>query len=65
MKRKPNASTTKVKTESKTLRLKQTVIAEIDALAEQNNRNFNNMAETLMKLGMERYATDFNLQLRG
>jgi len=50
-----------LKTESKTLRLKANVVTEIESLAERNNRNFNNMAETLMKLGMEHYP---GLELR-
>tara|TARA_R100001369_G_scaffold72926_2_gene101329 strand:- start:359 stop:544 length:186 start_codon:yes stop_codon:yes gene_type:complete len=44
-----------LKTESKTLRLKKDVVNEIENLAEDNNRNFNNMAETLMKIGMKHY----------
>jgi len=47
--------TQKVKTESRTLRIKENVIDQIEALAEDNNRNFNNMAETLMRLGMKHY----------
>ncbi|HEX9826509.1 MAG TPA: hypothetical protein VGA80_07905 [Flavobacteriaceae bacterium] len=43
------------KTESKTLRLKQDVVNKIENLAKDNNRNFNNMAETLMILGMKNY----------
>jgi hypothetical protein len=48
-------STSKLETRSKTLRLKSNVVNEIETLAEKNNRNFNNMAETLMRLGMEHY----------
>ncbi|MBD0822665.1 hypothetical protein [Aestuariibaculum marinum] len=47
--------TTKAATTSKTLRLKQDVVDSIETLAEDNNRNFNNMAETLMRLGMKHY----------
>jgi hypothetical protein len=44
-----------LKTTSKTLRLKSDVVDRIEVLADDNNRNFNNMAETLMRLGMEHY----------
>lgn len=47
--------TQKIKTESRTLRIKENVIEQIEVLAEDNNRNFNNMAETLMRLGMKHY----------
>lgn len=43
------------KTESKTLRLKKDVVNNINDLAIKNNRNFNNMAETLMQVGMKHY----------
>ena len=49
------AASPKVPTESKTLRLKTNVINGIESLANQNNRNFSNMAETLMIIGMENY----------
>ncbi|HZW62277.1 MAG TPA: hypothetical protein VFF15_01390 [Flavobacteriaceae bacterium] len=60
MKKTKNAINPKIKdvskmTESKTLRLKINVIEEIEELADKNNRNFNNMAETLMRLGMKNY----------
>lgn len=48
-------------TKSKTLRLKETVINDVQILADANNRNFNNMTETLMKLGIEHYK---NLNLK-
>ncbi len=54
MKKNPNV-TPKSPTESKTLRLKKDVVYEINDLAEGSNRTFNNMAETLMKLGMKHY----------
>lgn len=45
----------KLKTESKTLRLEADFVDEIDTLAKRNFRNFNNMAETLMRIGMQHY----------
>lgn len=56
-----NSKKTESKTESKTLRLKTTVIDDVETLARNNNRNFNNMAETLMQLGMKHYP---GLELR-
>lgn len=50
-----------LKTESKTLRLEAEFVDEIESLAERNFRNFNNMAETLMRIGMEHYP---DLELR-
>ncbi|WP_111685112.1 hypothetical protein [Winogradskyella tangerina] len=51
----------KLKTESKTLRLEAEFVSEIETLAERNYRNFNNMAETLMRIGMQHYP---GLELR-
>ena len=42
-------------TESKTLRLKKDVVSKVEEMANKNNRNFNNMAETLMLIGMKHY----------
>lgn len=50
-----------LKTESKTLRLEADFVDEIESLAGRNYRNFNNMAETLMRIGMEHYP---DLELR-
>ncbi|MCB0746130.1 MAG: hypothetical protein KDC90_01590 [Ignavibacteriae bacterium] len=50
-----------LKTESKTLRLEADFVNEIESLAERNYRNFNNMAETLMRIGMQHYP---DLELR-
>jgi hypothetical protein len=61
MKKDAHVTKKKLKTESKTLRLEADFVDEIETLAQRNYRNFNNMAETLMRIGMEHYP---GLELR-
>ena len=41
--------------ERRTIRMKKTLIQEIQELAEKDNRNFNNMVETLLMKSIRQY----------
>lgn len=58
MKKKQSASEVN---ERKTIRMRKTLIQQIEELAEKDNRNFNNMVETLLMTGATQYEKRFRV----
>jgi len=42
------------KTKVKSIRLKESIVAEVEMMAEKQNRNFNNMVETIIIQALEK-----------
>lgn len=47
--------------ERKTIRMRKTLIREIEKMADDDNRNFNNMVETLLMTGANQYKKRFEI----